>query len=195
MQPEALAARVVRRAGGAYLPRIIERKPRPGDVHPLPSNVLPRFLSWLPLAYLHKLRQIELRPRVSARVGRPFALYDPGERMVILYSLPLRWAWPGVKPNNGLLSGMRAAGATVHVEPSAVMIEWQSIKQLAVWFWGEVVAHELSHHFRQAFRARRSKGSKETEEILACVYGDRLWRAIRQRLRERRKRAGGPTRG
>jgi hypothetical protein len=112
MQPEALAARTVGRAGGAYLPRIIQRKPRPGDVHPLPSNILPRFLSWLPLAYLHDLRQIE-----------------------------------------------------------------------------------LSHHFRQVFRGRRSKGSRETEEILACVYGDRLWRDIRHRLRERRKRAGGPMSG
>jgi hypothetical protein len=190
MQPEALAARTVRRAGGAYLPRIIERKPRPGDVHPLPPSLLSRFLSWVPLAYLHKLRQIELRPRVSARVGRPFGLYDPSEQMVILYSLPLQWTWPGVKASNGLLRGMRAAGAAVHVEPSAVTIEWPSAQRLAVWFWGEVVAHELSHHFRRVFRGRRSTGSRLTEETLACVYGDRLWRGIRHKVRERRKRLG-----
>jgi len=186
MQPEALATRAAERRDGKYLPRIVQRRPRRGDVHPLPSDLLPRFLSWVPLSYLHKLRRIELRPRVSEHVGRPFALYDRSERMVILYSLPLRWSWPGLKPSNGLLRGMRRAGATISVEAGTVTVAWPSVRRLALWFGGEVVVHELSHHFRRAFRTRRGQHGFETEEIMACVYGDRLWRGMRRDMREQR---------
>jgi hypothetical protein len=194
MQPEALATRTVERAGGRFLPRIVEREPRLGDVHPLPSGVLRRFLGWVPLAYLHSLRRIELRPRVSERVGRPFGLYDPSERMIILYSLPLSWTWPGFKRSSLLLRGMRAIGAAISVEASTVTVTWPSPERLGAWFWREILVHELSHHYRQAFRGRRGKHGSGAEEIMATVYGDRLVRDIRRQMRMQRERRAAQQR-
>ena len=59
--PRRVAERRVRRdpKGDPLPPRIIERRPRRGDVHPLPKFVLSRMIPDVPLEYLYGLRQIE----------------------------------------------------------------------------------------------------------------------------------------
>ena len=54
----------------AKLPRVVARKPRHGDVHPLSPTAIRAFLRALPAAQLEGLARIELRARI-AEVGRP----------------------------------------------------------------------------------------------------------------------------
>jgi len=80
------------RDGGALFPRIVERRPRPGDVHPLAYGYLSALLNYQRVDYVYGLRKIELRPRVSSQVGDPYGFYRRSERLIVLYSVPpSRW--------------------------------------------------------------------------------------------------------
>lgn len=92
-QPEAAARRRLRREsdGSTELPRVVWSRPRNGDRHPLSAAVIRQILQRdVPIEYLNGLARIELRAR-SAEVGQPYAWYLPGERTILLYSLPLEW--------------------------------------------------------------------------------------------------------
>jgi hypothetical protein len=78
------------REGNIVLPRIVRRKPRLGDVHPITNVQLSMVLDLVPLKYLYKLNSIELLPRKDD-IGNPFGYYTAHERRIVLYSLPLKW--------------------------------------------------------------------------------------------------------
>lgn len=83
------AARRIERTedGGVILPRIVERRPKPGDSHPLPKRALQALLQKIPVEYLYGLKRIELRARWD---GMEFlACYVPQQREIRLYSLPM----------------------------------------------------------------------------------------------------------
>ena len=69
------------------LPRVVARKPRRGDVHPLGAGAVRAFLAALPPEQIHGLAAVELRARVDS-VGAPFAFYRREDRVIIVYSLP-----------------------------------------------------------------------------------------------------------
>src|SRR5262245_47219691 len=92
--PRVRAARHIARDGdGApILPRVVERKPRRGNVHALASPAVRKILGRLPLEQLYGLERIELRGRTGA-VGKPFAEYRRDERAILLFSLPAEVWW------------------------------------------------------------------------------------------------------
>lgn len=51
--------------GEIILPRVIERRPASGDVHPLSKTAIRGILKKLPLEYVYGLKHIELRARNS----------------------------------------------------------------------------------------------------------------------------------
>lgn len=80
-----IAERAIERDGEGrpLLPRIVERAPAPGDIHPVSKRVLRRLLSGLPVEYLHGLSRIELRARELPLIGQPFGSYWVGERAIV----------------------------------------------------------------------------------------------------------------
>ena len=67
-------------------PRVIARRPSPGDVHPLSKQALSGILRQTPIEYLYGLKRIELRPRRNNKIGEPFGCYLPDEKTIWLYS-------------------------------------------------------------------------------------------------------------
>ena len=191
-QPAAAAKRLVAldEEGAPVLPRIIERKPLPGDLHPIPAAALRRLLKReVPLAYLHGLNRIELRPRSSNEVGSPFALYRRSEKSIILYSLPLEWFWKPY-PSAKLVARMQHFFAAVDVSSQGVQVTWPGREVLMIWFYIEVLAHELGHHYRWQHRGRRGGGSFTAhEEFVAEIHSHRFYQVFLKRARE----AGKPA--
>ncbi len=193
-QPGADADLRLRR--GERPPRIRVRKPRPGDVHPIEPTHLGNLLRAAPLQYIQGLRTVELRARPTATVGEPFAVYRPREKTIILYSLPLTWTWQGLLHEPSFAASMRWHRASVAVDGTGVAVRWPSRTRLGFWFWRFVLNHELAHHYRYHYRARRSLTMETREEAVADVHAHRLFRAFLRRARARRKDgAGGPTSG
>jgi hypothetical protein len=196
-QPAAHAAR--RKRLGEAPPRIIVRKPRVGDVHPIAPIRLRNLLLAAPQHYVQGLRYVELRPRANAHIGQPFAAYRPGEKGIILYSLPLAYSLPLItlSPDQTIepstVAGMRMAGASVAITANRVRVRWPSRLRLGFWFWWFVLNHELGHHYRVQYRGRRPMASRPSEEAVADLHVDRLFRAFLQRGRARKNARGGPT--
>jgi hypothetical protein len=186
-QPAAAARRRVKldEEGAPVLPRIIERKPLPGDIHPVSAAMLRRVLKReVPLAYVHGLSRIELRPRSSLVVGKPFALYRRAEKSIIHYSLPLQWSWkffPSVK----LAAEMQRFFAELDVSPQGVQVTWPAREVLSLWYYIEVLAHELGHHYRWQNRGRRGGGSFTAhEEFVAEIHSHRFYQVFLKQVRE-----------
>ncbi len=192
-QPAAHAARKQRLGEGPL--RIVIRRARAGDVHPIDAGHLRNLLRAAPLPYVQGLRRVELRARPNERIGQPFGLYRPREKTVILYSLPLTWSWGGATSEPSIAASMRWAGAAVTSDASGVTIRWPSRERMGFWFWIFVVNHELGHHFRVKYRGRRSLSALNHEEVLADVHARRVFAAFVRRGRARRRGAGGLTRG
>ena len=96
--------------GDPRLPRIIERRPYSGDVHPIPKTVLQYLLPEVPLKYLYGLKAIELRGR-QGPIGDQFGMYFPDEKTVRLFSLPLEWRFTRI--SNWLRRSLTTNGAEV----------------------------------------------------------------------------------
>jgi hypothetical protein len=151
--------------GRAILARIVERTPRPGDVHPLPKKQLRVLLSYQPIAYLSGLKRIELRPRISDNIGEPFGYYLRPERLIVLYSTPAApWKipakWLGTRQDVSLF------GAAVLEAGSDCIVEWRSRADLAKFMYCTVLLHELGHHHDYQYRHKRKlpRGRKFKEE-------------------------------
>jgi hypothetical protein len=191
-QPAAAARRhaTLDAEGAPILPRIIERKPLPGDIHPVSAAALRRVLKReVPLAYLHGLSRIELRPRSSPEVGKPFAVYRRAEKSIILYSLPLEWFWSSF-PSFKLLAGMRRFFAKIDASPQGVQVTWPARELLSLWYYIEVLAHELGHHYRWQNRGRRGGVSVTAhEELVAEIHSHRFYQTFLKRFREAGKSA------
>jgi hypothetical protein len=143
------------RFGQVVLPRVIERPPRPGDVHPLDRRTLLKLLPTLPLRFLHGLRGIELRARDSKEVGHPFGTYQPYFKLIRLYSTPYP-DWPttldALNPNS--IVG-RSGGCLIERDGQR-FLRWPSRMALARYFFARVFAHELGHHHVYQYKHKRS---------------------------------------
>ncbi|HEX4965370.1 MAG TPA: hypothetical protein VF173_31460 [Thermoanaerobaculia bacterium] len=185
-QPAAAAKRRIAldKEGAPVLPRIVERRPLPGDCHPVPAALLRRILKReVPLAYLLGLNRIELRPRSNNQIGKPFGQYRSSDKSIILYSLPLSWSWdffPSVK----LLAKMQNFFAKVDASPQGVQVTWPAREVLAMWFYIEVLGHELGHHYRWQNRVRRGGGGSQAhEEFMAEIHSHRFYQGFLKLMR------------
>ncbi len=146
--------RMPRDEKGKFLyPSIAERKPYPGDVHPISKKYLKAFIRRLPIEYLYGLQSIELHARKS-RIGEPYGLYMNDEKRIILYSLP----WPTW--NFGELAThiedwyYGHAADTVRFSDH-VEVQWHRPIDLAFFMFAEVFLHELGHHHQNRYRRKR----------------------------------------
>ena len=73
--------------GNIIFPRIITRKPKAGDIHPLSRRSIAVAYERLPLEYFYGLKEIELRAREGV-IGDPFGMYSSHTKQIILYSVP-----------------------------------------------------------------------------------------------------------
>jgi hypothetical protein len=190
-KPAVAAQRRLERddAGEIVLPRIVVRRPRRGDVHPLPARAL-RYLMRreIPAEYLLGLTRIELRPRPTEVVGQPYGYYTPDEKAIILYSLPMAWAWRS-KPKDSTLASMRRFFAFIDESGPGAFVMWPGVEVLSVWFFIDVLAHELAHHHRTQYRIRRGGAMRRRqEEALADLHSARFYDALVKTLHARKNR-------
>jgi hypothetical protein len=171
------------RVGEFQVARVIERRPRPGDIHPIPKRSVEAVLRAVPAEYILGLRRVELRARVGP-VGQPYGLYQPAERVVLLYSLPLDW-------DVHFISGfdrrtMQAQGAVVECTGTPWRVQWGDGSRVDRWFARYVLLHELGHHFERQYRRRRgeTRGRRWDEETVAEITRVRLDRLLGRELRQ-----------
>lgn len=170
--------------GTRKLPPIITRKPRRGDIHPVAASMLEKFLAGTQTQYLYGLKRIELRARRSGEIGEPFGCYLFRERTIVLYSLP--WHWALKRLSAGWERELIAYGATVE-HGATISVRWASdAANFALWFWDQVVMHELGHHFVEQYRSKNGRvRSRKAHEALANLhvgrYLNRRWQRWQQR--------------
>jgi hypothetical protein len=169
--------------GSVALPRIVVRRPRRGDIHPISAASLRGVLKReVPIEYLNGLTRIELRPRQGI-VGDPFACYLPDEKAIILYSLPMEWTWDYVPPTD-LIAKMFRFFALIEQTDDGLNIRWPAREVFGLWFFVAVVAHELAHHYRRQYRIRRgSLRDRRYEEFVAELHSERFFAALRKRYK------------
>jgi len=172
--------------GEPCLPRIVARKPRCGDFHPLPKSLLVRALKDVPLEYLYGLSAIELRARQGNKVGDPYGLYRPRDKVIILYSVPKLWVFDTMAEDYPKY--LQRFGARVSQHGRQWHVYWPSRAGLAVWFFQDVVTHELGHHFAEQYKNKRSRiQGRRFREMDAELRSFRVAREVFARLRKRRK--------
>ena len=163
-------SRSQKRARTTGFPRVVTRKPRRGDAHPLSATAIRAFLRALPPAQLRGLRQIELRARTHD-VGAPFAIYRREERDIILYSLPPDEWWMS-SLDGDCARDLRRAGATVVRHRHGVSIHFATSGMDL--FLRDVLAHEIGHHVRNQTVARYPRVARTAdEEAVADLHARR----------------------
>jgi hypothetical protein len=161
------------REGKVIFPRLVERRPRPGDLHPLPKKLLDVLLRYQQIDYLNGLKRIELRPRTSEQVGKPFGFYLRSERLIVLYSMPATWTIPAGAV--GLFEVVAWFGASVTPADGNCIIEWCSLTDLAQFMYCWVFQHELGHHHDWEYRRKRSlPKTRKSMETSADLHAGRL---------------------
>ena len=147
-----------------------------------------RILRRTPEKYLYGLSCVELRSREGA-IGEPFGLYRPSERSIHLYSLPVVWRMSEFAENSQ--ASVEGYFADVERHEDHVWIRWPSDPLLSLWFFFEVFAHELGHHFRNQYRSKRSAfGRTVDEEIVADLHANRLKVRVITQWRNRNRAEG-----
>ena len=175
-QKESVTAerRIERKADGSpELPRIIERAPGPGDVHPLPKRVLRRVLQCMPVEYLYGLSRIELRAREKPFIGEPFGCYWVGEKAIVLYSLPPVFYYRSLEIE--FRRSLKRSRAMIESIAYGFKISWPEPEMMSRWFYSYVFTHELGHHFVEQYKTRNSRiRSRNAEEWVADLHAKRL---------------------
>jgi hypothetical protein len=183
----ALSAHERDKHGRRVLPRILQRKPRPGDIHPLKPGTLHDCLRIVPPAYVYGLKAVELSPR-RGDVGAPYGVYLRGEKRIRLYSCPPRFwrfssaAWP---QHEGVLSrGARLVGSDE--DKATVLVEWLDRDNLEM-VYIHVLFHELGHHYVNQYRSSRGRPkTRKTNEIVADLHDDKISIHLMRRIAKRR---------
>ena len=175
--------------GSVWLPRIVVRRPAPGDIHPLPKQVLTGAIRLdVPVEYIYGLDRIELRARKGSRIGKhPFAEYWRDEKAIILYSLPMNWIVDSMP--TGRRQSVESFGAEVQCKGKEWNVRWLSEAGLTMWFFTEVFLHELGHHFAEQYKKKRGRiRGRKFNELNADLHAIRLSRDVFKRLRQREKK-------
>jgi len=177
--------------GERRLPPILVRKPRRGDEHPIPKSQLERFLSGTRIEYLYGLKRIEMRARVGVTIGEPFGVYYFRERTVVLYSLPRVWELSRL--SDGWERLFVSYGARVD-RGSPIHVSWPTRLSLKLWFWDQVVMHELGHHFVEQYRSKNGRvRSRKAHERLADLHVGRYLSRRYQQLKQPVAKSAAPV--
>lgn len=169
----SIAARRVRRDkhGVPVLPRIIERRPRFGDGHPIRKGLLTRLLRKLPVELYYGLRLIEMRPR-QGEVGRPFASYSRRSKTIRLYSLPLTIHFPKLSSSDH--HSLEMSEATVEPQVNGFLVSWKDSDAMGFWFYYWIFLHELGHHHRMQYPGKTGRPRRRSEEEFLAER-ERYW--------------------
>lgn len=175
-QKESVTAerRIERAADGSpVLPRIIERAPAPGDLHPLPKRVLRQLLERIPVEFLYGLSRIELRARELPLIGAPFGSYWVDERAIVLYSFPPVFHCRTL--SGDFHRSLDRFHAAIESHPKGFTVSWPEPAMMAVWFYSFVFTHELGHHFVEQYKSKNSRiRSRKAEEFVADLHAKRF---------------------
>jgi len=180
--PRVVADREDRRTGMAR-PRVLTRRPRHGDIHPIPKDIVEALLVIVPSEYVHGLRRVELRAR-ERPVGKPYAVYRRDENVVIVYSVPTEWSRRFI-PDYEQRS-MRRFGAHLERRADLWFVRWDDLQGLGLWFAFTVLFHELGHHFSDQYHRRRGWiFGRPYREAFADATARRIYRAFVKRMKSR----------
>lgn len=175
------------RYGEYCYPRIIERRPRLGDVHPLTKRVLTQQIRKLPVEAIYGLRSIELRSRQSSDIGQPFGLYRRKDKTIILYSLPSEWIISGFDIR--LAKSLMKFHAKIDIlnDDSGIRVAWPKPELMSFWFLCGVFVHELGHHFDNQYRHKnRQTVGRRFEELVAEQDARRYFSELLSFVRQKR---------
>lgn len=168
------------------LPRIIVRRPAHGDIHPLSKKFISGALRTIPVEYLYGLTHIELRARQEKRIGKPFGKYRPREKTIILYSLPMNWVIDELAISHR--ENMETLGAEVMRKEDGWHVHWPSKASIGLWYFEEVLTHELGHHFAEQYKKKRGRiRGHRFRELNAELHSFRLTRELFKRVLKRRQ--------
>ncbi len=165
-----IAARNAQRdeQGRVLLPRIVERPPLVGDIHPVPRRKLALLISRLPAELYHGLSLIELSPR-NGDIGQPYGEYFEGSKVIRLYSLPPVLHFDFIASKDRPF--FEISGARISANERGYTVEWDDPYSMGFWFYYRTVLHELGHHHRFQYRSKRGRpGRRLDEEIMADKY-------------------------
>ncbi len=159
--------------GSIVLPRVIERSPKIGDVHPLSKRRIITLLKKIPVEYVYGLDRIELRARENSSIGKPFGLYRRDEKAIILYSLPTVWRLHSL--SIGLAKTLAKFHADVTFDDTGVEVSWKHEVLFALWFDFTVFRHELGHHFVEQYKHKNGRLlGRQYNELIAELHSERF---------------------
>ena len=127
---------------GIDYPRIVSRKPRFGDIHPIDKKLMNSVIRKIPVEFIYRLKKIELCSRKNEKIGEPYGFYRYHERMIVLYSVPSdSWVLDGFTPL--WRKAFRAWGAKLEKRGETFFCSWSPNKLKH--FFCAVLCHELGH--------------------------------------------------
>jgi hypothetical protein len=171
-----------RMKGGIEYPRIVSRKPRLGDIHPLDGRLMGLVLQQIPLEYIYGLMKIELRSRQGKKIGEPYGFYRYPEKMIVLYSVPSdSWMFDGFHPL--WRKAFRAWGAKLEKQGETFFCTWDPTRLRH--FFCAVLCHELGHHYTFQYDSKNKLiPLQTTNENLAELHGSRIMTVIASDLKD-----------
>ena len=182
--PRVVARRADARTGLARA-RVVERRPRQGDVHPIPKDMVEALLVVVPSEYVLGLRRVELRAR-QGTLGHPYAEYRRGEKVVVIYSVPTQWEMRSIPEYEQ--RSMSRFGAHLERRGDSWLVRWDDLEKLAFWFAYIVLFHELGHHFSDQYDRRKGRiRGRPYREAFADATARRIFRAFAKRMKSRRQ--------
>jgi len=167
--------------GDIEFPRIVSRKPRLGDIHPIDKKLMKSVLQRIPVEFIYGLKKIELRSRQDKKIGEPYGFYRYSDRMVVLYSVPFdSWVLDGFTPL--WRKAFRAWGAKLEKQGEAFFCTWDPDKLRH--FFCAVLCHELGHHYTFQYDPKNKLiPHLTTNENLADLHGSRILTSIASDLK------------
>jgi hypothetical protein len=180
---------VIAKRRGGTLPRIVERAPAAGDIHPLTARALRGLFERIPAEYLYGLARIELRARRTAAVGQPFGCYRRDEKVLILYSVPPRvWRFPSVRSD--FCRSLEACYGAFTQREGHIEIIWPDDAFISLWYYAHVFTHELGHHYVEQYRHKNGRvGGRLFNEFIAEMHARRFTEQLFKRRRSATKKA------
>ncbi len=153
-------------------PRIIERKPKEGDIHPLSKQEILSILEEVPAEYIYNLKTIELVPRNSN--SKYAGLYLRSEQKVVIYSYPIE----EIKEITDIIYFVLAERCNLPVpdyeieNADEIKVQWS--KESLSWYFKHLLFHELGHHLSNINKQRRKYAVGDSQEKLADLRAQRL---------------------
>jgi hypothetical protein len=138
--------------GQIIFPRIIVRKPKPGDIHPMSQKMIARAYDKLPIEYFYGLKEIELRAR-PGEIGKPFGKYSRYAKKIILFSVPEK-QWDITNPSQGLIDALNRYNAKIIKTENGIIVEWED-DFLLFMFYLSILFHELGHNYVNQYKNKR----------------------------------------